>query len=597
MYGVGQGRRRHQPGACERAVKLPTLALCDVIAACRALRPEELVTTLRQRHLPVRAGAATFTAISDSLSHAAASKSPYPLAGQIPKKDLLLALQKVFGRGLIARATLRLAMLHPSFSARMVLSLEQKALIIIVAIFAALAVTAAPPSVFNGLALVLALTFLAGTGFRLWAVTAYGRRRQPRRRLTNAELPVYTVLAPLFRELRVLPQLIGALRRLDYPAEKLDIKLILEEEDLEMRGVLNSLTLPAQFEVIVVPKGKPQTKPRALSYALYFARGALVTVFDAEDIPEPQQLRVAAEIFAAAPPRLACLQARLAVHDANQNWLSQQFAMEYAALFDVLLPALGQQRFPLPLGGTSNHFRIEALRAVGAWDPFNVTEDADLGLRLARCGFRTDVFESTTYEEANGFLKGWMRQRCRWLKGWMQTAIVHLGTPRVLYRDLGASDFAATVLLLFGMVVSPVFHPLLLGMALWLSYDCVMMPEGPFVLSSLVAGFAWVVFISGYAAGFACLMKGVKARRLGRRRLAIATLPLYWLLISAAAWLALWELFTRPHHWHKTEHGLSCSRRKTKAWSGRWGSNPRHQAWEACVLPLNYARGAKARKQ
>jgi glycosyltransferase XagB len=286
--------------------------------------------------------------------------------------------------------------------------------------------------------------FLAAIAVRLLAlitIASVGERRSVR--LKDQALPVYTIFVPLFREAKILPALVRALNRLDYPADRLDIKIILEESDQATRNALCRFRLMKQFEVIVVPAGGPQTKPRALSYALHFARGELATVFDAEDVPNPQQLRQAAEIFAAASPHLACLQARLTFANAS-NWLSRHMLIEYAALFDVLLPVLGQQGWPMPLGGTSNHFRVDILRKVGAWDPFNVTEDADLGIRLARCGFAVDVFNATTVEEANTCLWNWLRQRSRWVKGWLRLRSCTHAIPGSFSAslDLRASPFS-----------------------------------------------------------------------------------------------------------------------------------------------------------
>ncbi len=158
-----------------------------------------------------------------------------------------------------------------------------------------------------------------------------------------------------------------------------------------MRRALRKHDLPPHFEVIVVPQGSPQTKPRALNYALQFCRGSLLTIYDAEDIPEPNQLREVARKFSGAGEKLACLQAQLSFYNPNENWLTRQFTAEYATLFGLILPALAAHNLPLPLGGTSNHFRTRNLRQIGGWDPYNVTEDADLGLRLARLGYRTGV--------------------------------------------------------------------------------------------------------------------------------------------------------------------------------------------------------------
>ena len=206
----------------------------------------------------------------------------------------------------------------------------------------------------------------------------------------------------------------------NYPLEKLDIKLVLEPDDHVTREAIAKLQLGPPFEVLLAPDHGPRTKPKALNAALPFVRGTFVAVFDAEDQPEPDQLRLALEAFVANDERLACVQARLTIDNTADSWLTRLFTAEYAGLFDVFLPGLATWRLPLPLGGSSNHFRVSVLREVGAWDPYNVTEDADLGMRLARFGYRTAVIPSTTYEEAPARLGPWLRQRTRWFKGWMR---------------------------------------------------------------------------------------------------------------------------------------------------------------------------------
>ncbi len=292
----------------------------------------------------------------------------------------------------------------------------------------------------------LSLMFLLTISLRLAAaahaayVHAAGRKRQIPR-LRDAELPRYSVLVAMYREARVLPDLVAALEALDYPPAKLDIKLVLEEVDAETIAAANALHLPPHFEVMVVPDGAPRTKPRALNYALQFATGDYLVIYDAEDRPDPDQLRKAAGRFRDAPREVVCLQARLTFDNASENWLSKQFAIEYASLFAGILPMLDAARLPLPLGGTSNHFRTGILRKIGAWDPHNVTEDADLGIRLYRRGFGPRCWIPTTYEEAACQPGNWLRQRTRWLKGWVQTYGVHMRQPFRLARELGVGGF------------------------------------------------------------------------------------------------------------------------------------------------------------
>jgi hypothetical protein len=246
--------------------------------------------------------------------------------------------------------------------------------------------------------------------------------------LVDDKLPDYTIVIALYREARVVEDLIRALDELDYPRSKLDIKLVVEQRDPETISRLVSLGLPARYEIVVAPPGPPETKPRALNIALSSARGELIVVYDAEDAPSGDQLRLAAARFA-ADKNLDCLQARLAIRNDDESWLSHLFAIEYATLFDFINPGLCALDLPIALGGSSNHFRVRSLVDIGAWDEWNVTEDADLGIRLARFGYKVRALDSDTSEEAPHELGNWFRQRVRWQKGWMQTLIVHSRRP------------------------------------------------------------------------------------------------------------------------------------------------------------------------
>ncbi|HHK74689.1 MAG TPA: glycosyltransferase [Rhizobiales bacterium] len=370
-------------------------------------------------------------------------------------------------------------------------------------------------------------------------------------------MPVYSVLVPVYREAAVLPQLTSALARLDYPEDRLDIKLILEEDDLETQISAMALCLPPHMECLVVPRAEPKTKPRALDYALSFARGEYVTIFDAEDIPAPDQLRCALQAFESGPDDLACLQAPLDFYNSDDNWLTRQFALEYAALFHVLLPTLARFRLPLLLGGTSNHFKTAILRQCGAWDPFNVTEDADLGIRLARLGYRCGIIYSATREEANGQIGNWLRQRSRWLKGWMQTYGVHMRNPVRLWRELGPRGFFTFQALAGGMIISALVYPLfllLLATVLFQNELLAGLGSWPGSVLLILNGFN---FVFGYTAAAMIEVEGVQ--RNGQKHLApsVFGVPFYWLLISLGAYLALWQFFTNPFFWEKTRHGLS----------------------------------------
>jgi glycosyltransferase XagB len=368
------------------------------------------------------------------------------------------------------------------------------------------------------------------------------------------ELPHYSVLVPLFREAAVLPDLIKALSLLDYPAEKLDCVLILEASDAPTITLARQLQLPPFIRILVVPDCEPRTKPKALNYALQTASGSFVAVYDAEDIPDPAQLRKAVAAFDAGGPNVVCVQARLAIHNAQKSWLTRQFALEYAALFEGLLPTLTRFRLPVPLGGTSNHFRRDFLEQCGGWDPYNVTEDADLGIRIARAGARIEMIQSTTWEEAPTRLRPWIGQRTRWLKGWMQTYLVHMRHPSKLWLDLRPVEFLAFQALLGGIILSSLFHPVFYIIAGWELATGDLWSTSTEILDHSLLVLATFNLVAGYVSAMALAV--IATCRSGRGQLSIFVLlmPVYWLLVSFAAWRALIQLATAPHFWEKTEH-------------------------------------------
>ena len=249
------------------------------------------------------------------------------------------------------------------------------------------------------------------------------------RAVPDDRLPVYTVLVPAYGEPTVVAGLVAALERLEYPRDRLDIKLLLEVDDLETIGAAHAVVTDLDVDVLLVPPGEPRTKPRALNYGMRFARGSMVTIFDAEDHPEPLQLRRAVVAFDRSSPATACLQARLSFYGGDRNLLTRWFTAEYATWFSLYLPGLVVQGAPIPLGGTSNHFRVPALAAVGGWDAHNVTEDCDLGIRLQRAGYEIGLLDSTTMEEPNSDVVNWVKQRSRWYKGYLQTFLVASAPP------------------------------------------------------------------------------------------------------------------------------------------------------------------------
>lgn len=331
----------------------------------------------------------------------------------------------------------------------------------------------------------------------------------------------------------------------------------MEADDDETRAAIAALALPPHMaEVAVAPVG-PRTKPKALEAALPFVRGSIIAVYDAEDLPEPDQLRRAVAAFREGGPKVGCVQARLCIDNDRESWISAQFAAEYAGQFDVLLPVLSALGLPIPLGGTSNHFRRRVLDQVGGWDPYNVTEDADLGIRLARAGWQTRVISSSTYEEAPVTRRAWIGQRTRWLKGWAQTLLVHGRRPRALVRDIGPGGTLALMLLTAGPYAAALVHPLCLALFVADIARGVAGLPCTTVIEVVTSALTYTTLVAGYVGAAMTMIVGLGRRGMRPNWRAIGGMPFYWLLLSVAAWRAVVELIRRPYHWQKTEHGVA----------------------------------------
>ncbi len=437
----------------------------------------------------------------------------------------------------------RLLREHPRASAKRALTDGGRRSCAVIAVVA-LAALLAPETVLGVLVVLASGCFVALIVFRAATLAAPPPARA-RRDASRRAPPTYSVLVPLHREADVVADLVAALNALDYPSASLDIKLVLEADDHATIAAADALALPPCFEILRVPPGEPRTKPRALNFALAFARGELVVIFDAEDRPAPGQLRAALDAFDADDERLACVQAPLAWYNARETWLTRQFALEYAALFHVVLPALARWGWPFPLGGTSNHFRRAALERAGGWDPYNVTEDADLGFRLAELGYRSTVIAPVTREEAVTTLVPWARQRSRWIKGHLQTLLVRVANLPALARHAGIKGLASVLFTLALPLASSFLH----GPIALLAIAAAAAGRLPLMTAAFLA--------AGYAVAAASAHAGLA--RSGQRDLAPALLlmPLYWPLHSFAALRAAADLARRPFHWEKTRHGVT----------------------------------------
>lgn len=375
------------------------------------------------------------------------------------------------------------------------------------------------------------------------------------RAVENSSLPVYTILLPVYKEDKLIRKLIWNLRSLDYPRGKLDVKLLIEEDDDKTLNAVRNLDFPANFETIVVPYHLPKTKPKACNYGLFFCKGKYLTIYDAEDVPDSDQLKKVVCLFRKLPKDYIVLQGALNYFNKNENLLTRMFTLEYSYWFDYMLPGLQSLDVPIPLGGTSNHFKLDKLLELGGWDPFNVTEDADLGVRVFEKRYKVGVVNSTTFEEANNEFFNWIRQRSRWIKGYMQTTLVHMRNPARLVSKIGWRGFFGFNFFVSLTPITFLIYPVLLSFfIIYLVFDLknvrVLFPDWILYVSifNFVAGNALMIYIN---------MLAVFKRRYYELILFALFNPIYWIMHSVSAYKGLWQLVYNPFFWEKTNHGLT----------------------------------------
>ncbi|MBY8977204.1 glycosyltransferase [Rhodobacteraceae bacterium NNCM2] len=525
--------------------------------------PDDTNAYLAHGILPWRmiGGVTAFVLSSPEDAQAAlASLSRAPQAAFIliaPQVQVERETARALGDTLAARA----ATLAPEGqSVRSVTPARRAAALVLLGAFAALGV-GGPVAIAAGLLFLFVLNACTA-GLRIAALIA-SRRSETQKTTGDGAIdfvgkrapPVVSLLVPLFREGAMIGSLVGALGRLEYPRDLLDVLLLVEEDDAETRQAISTANLPPWIRPLIVPKGAPRTKPRALNFALDFCRGEIVGILDAEDHPAPGQITEVVEMIRKAPPEVACVQCQLGYFNARENWLSRCFQLEYAIWFDVLLRGFQWLRLPIPLGGTSVYFRRSALRELGGWDAHNVTEDADLGMRLARAGMRCAVSKSVTMEEANCIAWPWIRQRSRWLKGYLLTWLSHMRDPVRLWCDLGPGGFFGLNVLFLGSaatyLAAPLFWVAVIG---WLV-------SGETAWSAAIPGWAiWPAAVSlvvGQITMLSCAVLAMKRRGMPDLILWVPGLPVYWTLGAIAAWKAVFELIVAPYYWDKTRHGIS----------------------------------------
>lgn len=417
---------------------------------------------------------------------------------------------------------------------------------------------------------VLTILYFADLLFNLYLI-ARSFFKAPELSVSEAEMaavpenkwPTYTIFCPLYKEPEVIPQFVTAISKLSYPQDKLQVMLLLEADDTETINKAKMMNLPKNFEIRVVPDALPKTKPKACNYGLLHATGEFVVIYDAEDVPDPYQLKKAVLAFNKAHDNVICIQAKLNFYNPHQNILTRVFTAEYSLWFDLVLTGMQSISAPIPLGGTSNHFRTRDLIALDGWDSFNVTEDCDLGMRLVKNGYRTAILDSTTLEEANSDLVNWFWQRSRWIKGYMQSYLVHMRDPQAFVNSWMQPHAITFQLIVGGKILSMLVNPMM-----WTITVCYFVFR-PYIGGLIDSFFPPIIF---YMAIFSLVfgnflylyyyMIGCAKRNHEDLIKYAFFVPLYWLAMSLAAYMAFYKLITAPHHWSKTKHGLHLNNKK-----------------------------------
>jgi glycosyltransferase XagB len=475
--------------------------------------------------------------------------------------DIENSLTMFYSTNYLARSISELLERSPKDSAYRVLSTGQKLFLLLVIIVSIIW------SVINFNVFIITLNILATTFYLSFSIYKFYLINKATSQslevpvstkdissLEDRNLPIYTILIPVYREAEVLPELLSAMLKMDYPETKLDIKVLMEADDIKTIQAFKDWNPPPHFHGIIVPYAEPKTKPKACNYGLIHARGDYVVIYDAEDLPEPDQLKRVLVAFNKSPADVVCIQAKLNYFNSRQNLLTSWFTVEYSMWFDLFLPGLAATKSPIPLGGTSNHFKREVLIEAGAWDPYNVTEDADLGIRVHKRKYRTAIVDTTTYEEANSRLNNWIRQRSRWIKGYIQTWLVHMRDPIALIKEIGLKDFLS-----FQFVIGGTFFAALLNPIYWILTSIWFFFQWDFINQI----FPGIIFYFGAICLFLgnfvfTYMNVVGAMRRGYYDLVKHALlsPLYWGFASIAGWKGFLQLITKPHYWEKTTHGF-----------------------------------------
>jgi cellulose synthase/poly-beta-1,6-N-acetylglucosamine synthase-like glycosyltransferase len=516
------------------------------------------------KHLavPLRRGETPVIAAVDPLDLPSELRNYYARRELLLEEDWVEAVTHFQGQTFLDEAVNGLLRAYPEASAKQTFTRMQ-----IFVIWLLITVLAASLALFPIAAVIvinclLNVFYFVCIGFKT-LLAFVGSSRNTARKVTEEEiydipdsqLPIYTILVPVYQEPKVIAHLVDQLRSLNYPLVKLDVKVVLEADDQATFDAFRASQPPPNFEAIIVPPAHPKTKPKACNYGLKFARGEYLTIYDAEDLPELDQLRKVVAAFRRLPEKTVCIQAALNYFNWPENLLTRMFTLEYSNWFDYNLPGMEALKVPIPLGGTSNHFKTDKLIGLGAWDPFNVTEDADLGVRATAAGYTVATIDSTTFEEANRAYGNWIRQRSRWIKGYMQTFLVNMRRPIHLLRTIGLRAFVGFFLFIGGtpfiFLVNPVLWTIFI---IWILTHSELFDL--FFPSWLLLLSFFNLFLGNFLAVYVSILSVFKRRNYSLAPFGLLN-PLYWFMHAFASYKALWQLIMNPFYWEKTEHGLS----------------------------------------
>lgn len=410
-------------------------------------------------------------------------------------------------------------------------------------IFLVCLVILAPNLVAISLYIILNILYLLSQIFKIFLVIIGNKTIHKNKHFIEPlDLPSYTILLPLYKEDKVIKKLIKSLVAIDYPTNLLEIKMLIEEDDYKSLNTLKLIDLPKHFEIIKIPTIGPRTKPKACNYGLKFAKGKYIVVFDAEDHPNPKQLKQVVAQYANSSPEVICIQAKLNYYNRHENQLTKLFSIEYSLLYDYILVGLEKLGMPIPLGGTSNHFITKKLKEIGGWDAFNVTEDADLGIRLYNHGYRCSLINSTTLEESPIHISSWLKQRSRWIKGHILTSMLH---SKQLYNKFNPKQILGLYFHLYLPNITYILLPIYLSIRLFTT-------EKPI--------FTYLLYINiclGIIIPTVCCILVIKRKQWKNMKLSILLFPFYYFLFPIASIKSCWEVLTKPFHWDKTNHRIT----------------------------------------